>query len=481
MLNPLLGNTRAGYLYIALTFCLAGCSILPERNGPNGTQLQPNQGEQVTSGQQRPNQQQVIQRFEQKIADHLLASIEPLPTVASRADTAQYAEQLNHILNEQGLRDSLLNSEQKKSLKKLSGELAIANFRLARWQQLNHLSTVPALLNTSDESATYKSLVETLSTQVAAGAAYPTQQKEQMLSLVNELIQPEATDELAAAISTLSANEQRWAQARLAFSLSESDQQLALGRLKTALEHQRTRLKQWRNQSGISDRVYSDPYYDLRQESDPGQIALDLIVLHLQEALLWSSYREPLAIEGVETQPYTLYRYANNQLTLNLEQVLNLPAFELQSLAYEMSAEILAPTAWPEEWRGSAAIGISWHLHDQFKNEQLFSDEAYYGSEVRRLSHLLLAVAELELSLGLITMHELVEQFINVLPLDEQLGRQLLTNWFSSHRSYALAMLLTEDFSSLSQPDLLSLLNTPIPESYSQWRQQLIELQPQRD
>ncbi len=475
-LNHILPNLKAAryLLPVILMWGVSACSNIPIPGIGSTENSNPQQSKQQSAAT-APTQQQVISRFEQKIAEQLLSDLpEPSPT-ATLVDTEQYAAKLNFIIHESGLKVDLLNTEQRRILMTIADELAISQFRLQRWQQLNHLGSVANLQVELDQDKTYESLLTILSKQVTTGAAYPITFVNEAQNFVSKFSRPGGTSELTAAIAALSTNEQRWAQARLAFSLSETEQQAALGRLRTALDLQQAHLAELRTSLNLDERMYSDPYYDLQQETDPGQILLDLIVMHLEEALLMFSFREELAIEGSDNLPFSIYNYRHNQLWLNLPHVLELPAFEVQSLAYDMSGEVLAPSNWPDEWRGSAAIGISWWLHGQLQSAKLFRDEALYGSEVRRLLHLHLAIAELELSLGLITLPELEERLATRLPHNDTLRQKLMLDWFSSHRSYALGMLLAEDFARLSQPALIYLLGSQIPESYQMLRQQSVQ------
>lgn len=455
-------------LFTFIVVSLIGCGTLqiPTFNTP-ATQSRDN-ANQVRAA----NQSEMIADFEQKIAAQLLASAPELSLFATRKQTAEYAQVLKQLVNQSGLNPALLTTEQKRTFNSMAANLTTAEFRLARWQQLNHLSDLEKL--SALEAATeqdYERVKENLSLQVIAGANYP----KPLLNAAWRMTENKPVD-MHAVISSLTSNANRWAQAKLAFAFNEPEQQALLGRLRALRDQQRGHITQLLAENNLEgSALYADPYYDVNHEADPPQIALDLLAINLEEALRVFGYQNPVAIEGIEIETFSLQIHSTDQVTFNLDQLRTLPAFEYPAIAHAAAARVITPSTWPLEWQESMSHGLARWLGDTLEQSQPMAWQARFGLEYRTLLSLELAVAELELSLGLIDLDDVADRLSVHLPYSASQRQQLLLNWYASRGSAALGMLIAEDLKELPKDMVSTLLNNGFPASYSSFKESLVQ------
>lgn len=424
---------------------------------------------------QRTDRQTVINTFERKIAEALLSEPPTLQPLASKEQTETFLANADTIVNRSDLTRRALSPEHARIYTRLKDELAVARFRLPRWQQLNHLSDGQRL-HAHPEAA--EALGNTLAMQVAVGAAYP----EPFLVAIRALlvqtklqkIDQTQLDAIQYTLRNLRQDDQRWAQARLAFALTEPDQQAALGRLRPRLAAQQQALEQLVLANNLNlKRLYQDPYYNIQNEPDPPQIALDLLVINLQEALLQLDSPVPVAIEGLEQDMLSMFYRQESKLDFNLTTLLSIPAFEYRAVAFEAASEIAGDNAWARPWRESLALAVSLWLEKNAAGSDEVEVETRVGSTVRELLHLELAVAELELALGLANLTEVQSRLAARLPYSKSQLEQLTRSWFADHRSSALGMLISDDISQLEREALLTLVASQPPESYQAFKAML--------
>ncbi|MFN3238470.1 MAG: hypothetical protein ACE37D_15615 [Pseudomonadales bacterium] len=456
-------------IFIMVGLLVSGCSTikLPEiRLKSTPVSQQP---------AQRIDRQTVINEFERKIAEALLSDPPTLEPLASKEQTEAFLAKADPIVHRSDLDPRSLAPEQARTYKRLKDAIAVAEFRIPRWQQLNHLRDVQRL-PVYPEAA--EALENTLAAQVAVGAAYP----QPLLDAAAQLLaQGEHMDinqaqlvKIQLAVSNLRSDARRWAQARLAFALTETDQQEALGRLRPRLAAQKQALQQIIDANALNlQQLYQDAYYDIRNEPDPPQIALDLLVINLQEALLALDSKIPVAIEGIEQDMLGLFHRQDANLDFNLTAFLSLPAFEYRAVAFEAASEVAGNNAWARPWRDSFALAVSVWLENAIEVNEDTAIETRVGSSVRHLLHLELAVAELELALGLANLTEIERRLEAHLPYTKDQLQQLKLSWLTDHRSSAVAMLIADDIDELPQAALAPLLNLIQPESYQAFKASL--------
>ena len=406
-----------------------------------------------------PYQLTVIQEFEQKIATELLKNAPVWAIVATLEERQQFANTIDRIINHSGLTEDLLLSDQQKALSQFKLQLELAKFETSNWRKLEHLSQ----LQLSSSPQHLDAITQNLLQQTQSNMAYPARFIQQAASLSS------TTDNLNSVIASLDINANRWAQNRLDLVLTVPEQLAALPQLVEQRDNQRETVRALMKNSS---QFYQNTYYDLRTESDPEQLTLDLLTLHLSEELASLSYQQNIAIEGLEYTIFSLYLLNNDQLKISLNSWLDLPGFEFQSIVRNVAGDLIANQHWPAPWHRSLGAAIGYWLETSESETAL---EIQIGSAVRQQLKLELAVAELELALKKTDIEQVQTTLSNELPYNDGQLSLLMTNWYAQQHSSTMSILMHREIKDMDKTQIRQLVESQAPSSYQNFKQTLAQ------
>ena len=448
---------RLAHLLVGVVL-VTGCQNLPSFSNP----FQRTVTIAKPTAEATNNQKSVLQDFEREIANKLLSAAPTWQAIATRQERQAYVTDADKILNRSGLNRALLTQRQRDTLDQIQVYLTQGEYEVKNWNTLNHLKHLHQIEANPDPKLV-KTLIQNLSAQAQFGSSYPRAYIDSSLALTT------ARSDLQEAIHQLPADDQLWAQNRLNGVFIIDDPGVL-----TSLQGAAERLTQEIQQDAGA---YGNPYYDIRREAEPEQLALDLFALNLEEGLLSLSHGQEVSISGFEHRSPNLMLITNQSAEINLPQLLALPAFEYQSLAFDAAAQLASSLNWPPVWQKSLSKAQGLRLKTDSATNS--GPETTLGRQVRELLMFKLAIAEIELALGVTTMAQVKLDLIATLPYSESQLDQLMLNWFASDASMSLSAMLLLDVAELTNEALTNLGEHPVPKDYEEFKtlltQQLAE------
>jgi hypothetical protein len=430
---------------------LSGCQTLPSL--PNPFQRTVSVAEPESAPATR-RQQSVIQDFEREIANQLLASAPTWQEVSSQDERQAYVSAANRIINQSGLNLALLTSRQIRALDALKALLFEGEHQLSRWVELNHLKYIHQI-SANPDPALIQTLGDNLNQQIAAGVSYPQPFIDAALVISSE------HPTLSNIIQRLSTDEQLWAKNRIKGHIDGP-----------------TPVTQIQDSSNVllsalrdTESLYENPYYDIRREVQPEQLALDLIALSLEEGLTFFSQSDDISISGFEHESPFLSLVSGQVVELNLPQLLTLPAFEYQTIAFLAATQLSSDASWPPVWRASLAHAVGIRL----TSDSVPTHETEVGRQLKQLMTYKLAIAELELASGSATFEQIKIDLLANSPYSEAQLDQLLLNWIASDASMALSAKILQEIRSVRREDLKQILEMPAPTNFAEFKSQLAQ------
>jgi|GEM_PF-1881159 len=423
------------------------------------TQEETQQGLQLGQQSKERPAPQMMQRFEQKIAAHLLSEVPSVPRVRTSAQSNALIEKLDKLINHSGLNLNLLTRQQRNQLLTLNEEYRALIFEQQYWPTKNHLadlSQLQQLATTIDQSvpntsinapieATVQALIqalqENLQDQVNRGILYPKPLQLAALSASKQLPKNQESNELVDYLNEIPTTPDvgPWIRARLRPFFNEPQLLRAL----VQLDNQ---------SSSIGDRelaaFYADPRYDIREELNPEQLTLDIVSLHIEEALQFYRRESAITILGISSTSSDTIRVDHNTVLVYLTSITALPAFEFQSIAYQSAGELLTIPHWPFPWRRTLALA-----YGQRAAEQLL-DAGYFLDDESKLAHLAqqrlfiqLGIIEAKLALGQWSYSDAKVHLQNESPYTAEQIDRWLVRMLAEDGSYAAAALTSKAFS----------------------------------
>ena len=438
----------------------SGCSLAPAL-------LQPTLPQPKQQSKELPSAQ-LMQRFEQEIADHLLGEAPVVPTVRTSAQSKILIEKLDKLVNQSGLNLNLLTSQQRNQLLGLSEACRALKFEQRYWSTKNHLADVSHLqqpLAAIDQNAPDSELItaiqDNIQQQEDLGIFYPKPLQVAALSALQRLPEDPQTNELTAYLRGIptTADVSPWVRARLQPFFTEQQLIEALVKLQSASSSIRKSIdtsEQKKNRP--LKEFYSDPLYDISLEANPEQLTLDIISLHIEEALQFSQREKSVTILGVNSNSAGFIKVDNNTVTVFLNPITELPAFEFQSIAYQTAGELLASPRWPFLWRNTLALA-----YGQWTAE-LLAEEGYFSDDESKLAHLAqqmlfiqLGIIETKLALGQWSYLDAKMHLQKETPYNAEQVERWLLQMLVEDGSYAAAALAARAFSGQNK-DLINVI-----------------------
>jgi hypothetical protein len=452
-------------LILVLLAIGTGCSLMPALLQPS----QPQQSEGQSGGQSEDQPSaQLMQRFEQKIADRLLAESPVVPIVRTSAQAKILIEQLDKLVNQSGLNLDLLTSLQRNQLLGLSEAYRALKFEQHYWSTRNHLADVSHLqqeVATIDQSAPGSELItaiqENIQEQDDLDILYPKPLQLAALSALQRQPEDQRTDELGAYLRAIqtTADVGPWIRARLQPFFTEQQLIEALVELQSRSSSIRKNVDtSEKKQNRPLEEFYSDPLYDIRLEANPEQLTLDIISLHIEEALQFRGREKAVTILGLSSNSTGFIKADEKSVTVFLDPITELPAFEFQSIAYQTAGELLASTRWPFPWRRTLALAYGQWTAEQLAEQGYFSDdESKLARLTQQMLFIQLAIIETKLALGQWSYLDAKMHLQQETPYNaEQVDRWLL-QMLTEDGSYAAAALAARAFSGQDK-DLINVL-----------------------
>lgn len=414
------------------------------------------QSEHQSKGQSKePPSPQLMQRFEQKIAAKLLAEAPEVLSFRTAAQAAILIEKLDKLVNQSGLNLNLLTSPQRNQLLTLSEMHRALIFEQQYWTTRNHLAAVSHL------PPLVTSIQANLQDQAELGILYPERLQIAAISALRQLPEDQRPNELDVYLGKIPTTSDvgPWIRARLKPFFTEQQLIDALVELENASSRIRVGIHaREKNLNRSLEAFYSDPRYDIRLEATPEQLTLDIISLHIEEALQFSRRENAVTILGVSSTSASYIKIDDNGVTVFLDPITELPAFEFQSIAYQTAGELLASARWPFPWRNTLALAYGQWVAEKLIEEGYFSDEE---SKLARLSqHMLfnqLGVIEAKLALGQWRYSDAKAHLQKETPYTAEQVDRWLRQMLAEDGSYAAAALAANAFSEWDK-DLINVI-----------------------
>jgi hypothetical protein len=448
-------------LMLVLLVIGASCSLMP-------VALQSRSAQAVQQPTDQPSPQ-MMQRFEQKIAAHLLSEIPDVPTIRTSAQSNDLIGKLDKLVNHSGLDLDLVTRQQRNQLLALNDVYRALKFEQPYWPTKNHLADLTHLRHlvaTKDQGAAISALIEALQEnlqdQANRGILYPKPLQQAALSASRPLAENLQSNELVGYLNTIPTTPDvgPWIRARLKPFFNEQELVRALAQLET--ESNSIGARVYDTEIALNRELaafYSDPRYDIRKEANPEQLTLDIVSLHVEEVLQFYRREQAVTILGVSADSSETIRIDDNTVLVYLAPITALPAFEFQSIAYQTAGELLSNAQWPFPWHRTLALA-----YGQWAAEQL-AKAGYFSDEESKLAHLTqqwlfvqLGIVEAKLALGQWSYLDAKVHLQNKTPYTAVQVERWLMQMLAEDGSYAAAALATKAFSMQSKA-LVNVIN----------------------
>ena len=450
-------------LVLVLVVTSTSCSLLPRVLQPNS----PQSGKQGLKQNEQPSPE-MMQRFEQKIAAQLLSEVPDVPRVRTAEQSTELIEKLDKLVNHSGLNLDLVTRPQRNQLLTLDEVQRALKFEQQYWPTKNHLADLNELqqVDTSlDASARNNSLIkslrENLNDQASQGILYPQPLQLAALCVMKHLPKGQRPKGLSAYLSALptAADVGPWIDARLKPFFNAQQLVSAL----VELENESTRLKgRLLSTETKLDReleaFYSDPRYDIRAETNPEQLTLDIVSLHIEEVLQFYQRQQAVTILGISSAASDTIRVDHNTVLIYLAPITALPAFEFQAIAYQSAGELLAVSHWPFLWRRTLALAYGQWAAEQLAAANYFlDDESAMAHLTQQMLFIQLGIVEVKLALGQWSFSAAKEHLQNETPYTAAQVDRWLLRMLAEDGSYAAAALATKAFETKNN-DLINVI-----------------------
>lgn len=397
-----------------------------------------------------PSRTNVLQEFERKIFSQLLEEMPEWQVIATTEERQSYHTAAARLISESGISPALLESQQRQSLENIEHLNRQTKFELEHWSQLNHLRQLDLIYSQPELEVATDKVLQNLRKQSGSDAPFP-----KMYLDAAEQVAANVNLQLVTQIRKLKVDDQTWAKNRLDLLLSQDQQQAAYEQLQTLLAAQR---KQVRGKFPNARESYRDKYYDIRNERQPEQLALDLITLNLSNSLATLKPDAQLSIQGDELGRLALHQTLRDEIRLSLIPLMQVPAFEYESLANQITGQLSAnPKATPP-FRFNIGVALGqWLEQIEISNQP----EVNLGFAVAKQRQLEFAAAELALALGEKNMAQVLED-LSQLPYSQEQQDLFVLDWFAQPYSSVVGLLIADRLSQLEQQQLMTLLKEPV-------------------
>ena len=401
---------------------------------------------------------QLMEVFEQKIASKLLANAPVVSRIRTLSESRRLIEDLKQLVNQSGLNPNLLTPDQRRRFKNAASQLQSLQFEVEHWTAKNHLADLKYLTRDEVElelDAALVAITQNLDDQLVAGASYPASIVRSALGQVRQLPKSSNAQALLNQLANLPLNPREgssgvetWERNKLAPYFNDAGLVAALKQLELqAAQATQTRIRLEQDLGKTSETMYEDLHYDISREPGPEQLSLDIVSLHIEEAMRFNRLSRPILIKGVQSESAPLFDTEEDRVTINLESLTSLPAFEFQTLAYQAAGELLTEQHWAFSWRRTLALAYGRWTIDRMESEQYFLDaESILGQQIQSelLTHL--GIIEIKLAQSEWTYQQAKNHLQEVTPYNKDQVDRWLTALLAEDGSYAAAALIARDF-----------------------------------
>lgn len=397
---------------------------------------------------------QLMKVFEQRIAQKLITEMPTISPARTLLETELLVERLKELTYHSGLNRKLLTAEQRSQLARFDILLQALQFEVQHWHSKNHL----AVLNYLDvegfeikPDVVLKTVEANVRSQISAGVVYPRPLVQAALRQLRQLPNTETSQSVLKLLETqeFSNGLDSWQRGKLEAYFDPAELPKVLARLEALVTNTPSK-RQYTEELLVhpARELYSDPHYDIRLESDPEQLTLDIVSLHLEEALRFSQRLGSATIIGVEASFPQLLNVSHEKLLVDLEAIMSRPAFEFQSLAYQAAGEMLSDYQWAFNWQRTLALAYGqWTLNLMTTENYYLDRESRLGLDVQQDLFTELAVIELKLALSEWTYEEARSYLVEVTPYNLKQVDRILTQLLAEDGSYAAAALISDRLS----------------------------------
>jgi hypothetical protein len=422
---------------------------------------------------------ELIRDFEQQIAAQLLASIPDLPKVKTTVDIEALIKQLDAVLNQSGINKNLLTPEQRQQFSELDSILTQLRNDLPEWRQRNHLTDLhyglgeqittpnnsqPGNQLTASQLKERQKLIDAITTnllqQENAEHRYPI---ELIQAIRPSALQIGITNSL---LDKSAASTTAWFRNRLEPYFENTDYAKQLEKLQSLIVPVEIESE--------TKALYRSPSYDIRNEASPEQLTLDLVSLHLEEALVFGGFDSILNIRGFDQGLMAPLTGTDETLNLDFSKTMAMPAYELQTMAYQSSGYFLVVQSWSFRWRETLAIAQGYWLANQLHREAYFTnEEANTGFIYRQQLIIHFGILEIMMAIDDADLSMASAYLLANTPYTETQVKMLILELLESDGSYAAAAILANGN---AFPELVKLDPIKQPESLRMLEKQLSEV-----
>jgi len=388
---------------------------------------------------------QLMEIFEQRIAEKLLSNAPATSPVRTLLETELLVDRFEELTLHSGLNRKLLTTEQRLQFAGFDVLLQSLQFEMQHWHSKNHLAELNHLNldgNQIKQDVILKIVEENIRYQIATGVFYPEPLAQAALLQIRQLPKTEASQSLHELLEAkgFSNGQSSWLGRKLEPYFDLADLANAL----TTLEAQAAKEKTF----GYSvKQLYSDHRYDIRLESDPKQLTLDIVSLYLEEGLRFNQRRGSATIVGVEASLPRLLNVSHEELMVDLQAITSHPAFELQALAYQAAGEMLVDYQWAFNWQRTLALAYGQWTLNQMAAEKCFLDqESRVGLQVQKELFTQLGIIELKLALSEWTYAQARSYLMEQTPYNLKQVDRILVQLLAENGSYAAAAIISNEF-----------------------------------
>jgi hypothetical protein len=388
---------------------------------------------------------ELMQVFEQRIAEKLLSEMPATSPVRTLLETQLLVNRLEQLAHHSGLNRKLLTIEQRIQLASFDNQILALQFEVQYWRSKNHLAELNYLNvagNPIKQDVILKTVEENIRSQIALGVFYPQPLAQAALLQIRQLPKTAASDSLLELLETKEFVHDlgSWQLRKLEPYFDPADLPQVLATLEAQAAKEEPLIYPVKE-------LYSDTRYDIRFESDPEQLTLDIVSLHLEEALRFSQRRSSATIIGVEASFPRLLNVSREKLMIDLEAITSHPAFEFQALAYQAAGEMLADHQWAFNWQRTLALAYGqWTLNRMAAEMYFLDQESRLGLHVQKELFTQLSVVELKLALSMWTYEEARSYLIELTPYNPKQVDRMLNQLLAENGSYAAAAIVSNQF-----------------------------------
>lgn len=388
---------------------------------------------------------ELMRVFEQRIAEKLLSEMPATSPVRTLSETQLLVNRLKQLARHSGLNRKLLTIEQRSQLASFDKKILALQFEVQCWRSKNHLAELNYLNvagNPIKQDVILKTVEENIRSQIALGVFYPQPLARAALLQIRQLPKTAASDSLLELLETKEFVHDlgSWQLRKLEPYFDPADLPEVLATLEAQAAKEEPLIYPVKE-------LYSDTRYDIRFESDPEQLTLDIVSLHLEEALRLSQHRGSATIIGVEASFPQLLNVSREKLMVDLEAIASHPAFEFQALAYQAAGEMLADHQWAFNWQRTLALAYGqWTLNRMAAEMYFLDQESRLGLHVQKELFTQLGVVELKLALSMWTYEQARSYLIELTPYSPKQVDRMLNQLLAENGSYAAAAIVSNQF-----------------------------------